>query len=61
MQLRAIELTAEHWSFLWVEKGCLSRTLAFDYGHSYTPAEYAMKMERGMTRCPNGVKFGIVQ
>jgi len=49
--LRTIELDLrplnnEHWSFLHVEEGSLSRTLAFDCGHGYSPEECAIKRER---------------
>jgi len=36
----------EYRSFLWVEEGSLSRTLAFNCGHGYTQEEHAMKRER---------------
>ena len=37
--------TTEHRSFLRVEEGSLSKTLAFDCGHGYAQEQYAMKRE----------------
>jgi len=49
--LRAIESDLrplKYRSFLLVEEGSLSRTLAFDCGYGYTQEEYAMKRERNI-------------
>ena len=37
--------TTEHRAFLCVEEDSLSRTLAFNCGHGYTPEEYAVKRD----------------
>jgi len=51
MQVKtALSETAEHRSFLRVEEGNISRTLAFDCGRGYAQEECVMKRERERER-----------
>jgi len=43
--------TIKHWSFLHMEDGILSRTLAFDFGCDCAEEEYAAKRERVLSVC----------
>jgi len=44
--------TTEHRSFLCMEEGSVSRTLAFNCGHGYAQEEYVTKREeRNFTAC----------